>query len=143
MKVYYTMPRMSLGQAAATARKAEELGYDGVVTTETNRDPFLPLAVAATVTRKMDLVTGVAIAFPRSPMVVAEMGWDLQEESGGRFILGLGSQVKGHNERRFSVPWSAPAPRLKEYVQSLRAIWQCWAEAARISPIWASTIPSR
>ena len=131
MKVYYTLPRMPLGKAAEMAREAERRGYDGLVTTETNRDPFLPLAVASTVTEKMELVTGVAIAFPRSPMIVAEMGWDLQEQTGGRFVLGLGSQVKGHNERRFSVPWSAPAPRLKEYVESLRAIWQCWAEGGK------------
>ncbi|WP_416899987.1 MAG: TIGR03617 family F420-dependent LLM class oxidoreductase [Minwuia sp.] len=130
MKIYYTMPRMTFRQTADAAKQAESLGYDGITTTETNRDPFLPLAVAASVTEKIELATGVAIAFPRSPMVVAEMGWDIQESSKGRFILGIGSQVKGHNERRFSVPWSAPAPRMKEYVQSLRAIWQAWADGS-------------
>lgn len=86
-------------------------------------DPFLPLAVAATHT---ELATGIAIAFARSPMVVANMSYDLQAATGGRFVLGLGSQVKGHNERRFSVKWTAPAPRLREYVEALRAIWSCW-----------------
>ena len=89
-------------------------------------DPFLPLGIAAVNTQKLELSTGIAIAFSRSPMVVANIGWDLQAASGGRFVLGLGSQVKGHNERRFSVQWSPPAPRLREYAHALRAIWNTW-----------------
>ena len=93
---------------------------------EIANDPFVPLAFAAVATQRIELSTGICVAFPRSPMVVAETSWDLHAQSGGRFRLGLGSQVKGHNERRFSVPWSAPVPRLREYVESLRAIWRCW-----------------
>lgn len=77
--------------------------------------------------------TAIAIAFSRSPMVVANMSWDLHANSGGRFYLGLGSQVKGHNERRFSVPWSAPAPRMQEYIESLRAIWHSWETGEKLS----------
>lgn len=127
MKVGFALQGVPLAEAGTMARRIEQAGYDAVVTQENANEPFLPLAIAATTTERVQLATGVAIAFPRSPMVVAEASWDLQAASGGRFVLGLGSQVKGHNERRFSVPWSAPAPRLKEYVQSLRAIWACWA----------------
>src|SRR5215210_8283286 len=115
-------PRLS--ECAAAARAAEDMGYDGLNASETAHDPFLPLVLAAEHTQKIRLGTAVAIAFPRSPMVTAMMSWDLQHFSGGRFVLGLGTQVKGHNERRFSVPWSPPAPRLKEYVETLRAIWE-------------------
>jgi probable F420-dependent oxidoreductase len=89
---------------------------------------MLPLMLAAGATERVQLATGIVIAFPRSPMVTAQMSWDLQRYSGGRFALGLGSQVKGHNERRFSVPWSAPGPRMREYVLALRAIWRTWQE---------------
>ncbi len=110
----------------ASARAAEAAGFDAFATPEIAHDPFLNLAVAALATERIGLRTAIAVAFPRSPMVVAGMAWDLHENSGGRFSLGLGTQVKGHNERRFSVPWSAPAARLREYVESLRAIWRCW-----------------
>ena len=96
------------------------------MTLENRHDPFLPLGVAAISTQHVSLLTGLAIAFPRSPMVVANIGWDLQAASNGRFVLGIGSQVKGHNERRFSASWSPPAPRLREYAQALRAIWNNW-----------------
>ena len=86
----------------------------------------MSLAVAAVNSQRLELATGVAIAFPRTPMIAANIGWDLQQASAGRFELGLGSQVRGHNERRFSVSWSAPAPRMQEYVQSVRAIWHTW-----------------
>lgn len=110
----------------AFARRAEQAGFDALASAEIAHDPFVPLAVAALHTERIQLGTAIAVAFPRSPMVVAHTAWDLQAQSGGRFVLGLGSQVKGHNERRFSVAWSAPAPRLREYVESLRAIWRCW-----------------
>lgn len=131
MKLQFAVQGVELKDAGTFAAEVETRGYDGITTQENANEPFLPLAVAATTTRRIQLATGVAIAFPRSPMVVAEASWDLQGASGGRFVLGLGSQVKGHNERRFSVPWSPPAPRLKEYVQSLRAIWRCWHEGGR------------
>ncbi|MEN8180928.1 MAG: TIGR03617 family F420-dependent LLM class oxidoreductase [Myxococcota bacterium] len=118
---------------AAAAREAEAQGYDGLMSAEIAHDPFVPLAFAALETSRIELGTAIAVAFPRSPMVVANTAWDLQVHSRGRFVLGLGSQVKGHNVRRFSVPWSAPAPRLGEYVEALRAIWRCWEKRERLA----------
>ncbi|MCP5198962.1 MAG: TIGR03617 family F420-dependent LLM class oxidoreductase [Gammaproteobacteria bacterium] len=126
MRILNTIAQHDLNASRADAVAAETAGYDGITTLENRHDPFLPLAVAATATRRIELVTGVAIAFLRSPMSLANIGWDLQRSSGGRFTLGLGPQIRAHNEKRFSVPWSAPVPRLREYVQSLRAIWQAW-----------------
>jgi probable F420-dependent oxidoreductase len=108
------------------ARRVEALGYDCLWTSETQHDPFLPLAVAATATSSIRLGTSIAVAFPRSPMLLAYTAWDLQRASRGRFILGLGSQVKAHNERRFSVKFESPGPKLREVVLALRAIWECW-----------------
>ena len=133
MRVLTTIPQDNLRKVPEAARAVEASGYTGIISMENRHDPFLPLAVAATVTERVELCTAVAIAFSRSPMVVANIGWDLNEASGGRFVLGLGSQVKAHNERRFSVPWSPPAPRLREYVEALRAIWRCWAEGEKLS----------
>jgi len=133
MRIYTTIPQANLNDVPKAARAAEAAGFDGVMTLENRHDPFLPLGVAATVTERVSLLTGVAIAFPRSPMVVANTGWDLQTASKGRFVLGLGSQVRGHNERRFSVPWSAPAPRMREYVKAIRAIWHCWQTGERLA----------
>jgi len=110
---------------AAEARQLEAAGFDGITAPESGHDPFLPLAIAAEHTTGVRLGTNVAIAFPRSPMVTAQCAWDLQQYSGGRFALGLGTQVKGHNERRYSTPWpAAPGPRMREYVQCLRAIFR-------------------
>jgi probable F420-dependent oxidoreductase len=126
MRVFTTVPQHDLRRVGAAAREAETQGYDGIVSMENQHDPFLALAVAGAATERVELHTGVAIAFARTPMAVAEVGWDLAGSTGGRFVIGLGSQVRGHNERRFSVPWSPPAPRMREYVQVLRAIWHCW-----------------
>jgi len=126
MRVFATLPQDDLRQVRATARAIEAEGYDGVVAMENKHDPFLALAVAGTATERIELHTGVAIAFARTPMAVANVGWDLTGATGGRFVVGLGSQVRAHNERRFSVPWTPPAPRMREYVQVLRAIWRCW-----------------
>jgi probable F420-dependent oxidoreductase len=115
------------------ARKVEALGFDCLWSAETQHDPFLPLAAAATVTSRMRLGTSIAVAFPRSPMILAHTAWDLAKASRGRFILGLGSQVKGHNERRFSVKWESPAPRMREVVQALRAIWDCWQNGTKLN----------
>ncbi len=131
MQVFTTLPQDDLQLVPDATRRIEASGYDGVTTQENRNDAFLPLAVAAVNSERIELATGVAIAFPRSPMVVAQMSWNLQRASRGRFVLGLGSQVKGHNERRFSVPWSPPAPRMREYVQALRAIWRAWSPEAR------------
>ena len=109
--------------AGRTARAAEDLGFAGLWTSETRHDGFLPLAPAADATRSLELGTSVAIAFSRSPMETAQTAWDLQDLSGGRFILGLGTQVKAHVTRRFSMPYDRPAARLREYILALRAIW--------------------
>jgi probable F420-dependent oxidoreductase len=126
MRVFATVPQEDLGRVGPAAQAIEAEGYDGIVATENQHDPFLALAVAGTATRLIELHTGVAIAFARTPMAVAEVGWDLAGSTDGRFVLGLGSQVRAHNERRFSVAWTPPAPRMREYVQVLRAIWHCW-----------------
>jgi len=105
------------------ARKVEAYGFSGLWTSETAHNPFLPLTHAASATHNILLGTAIAVAFPRSPMVTAQIAWDLAEQSGGRFALGLGTQVKTHIVRRFSTEWSAPAPRLGEYIESMRAIW--------------------
>jgi probable F420-dependent oxidoreductase len=107
-----------------TARAAEDLGFAGLWTSETKHDAFLPLAVASNATESIDLGTSVAIAFSRSPMETAQTAWDLQSLSEGRFILGLGTQVRAHVERRFSMPFGRPAARLREYILALRAIWE-------------------
>lgn len=107
-------------------RQMEQVGYDCLWTSETQHEPFLPLAVAASATKSIKLGTAIAVAFPRSPMVLAYTAWDIQKASGGRFILGLGSQVRAHNERRFSVKFESPGPKLREVVLSLRGIWECW-----------------
>jgi probable F420-dependent oxidoreductase len=117
-----------LAGVPARVRDLEELGYDGAISVDTNHDPFLPLALAAEHSRRVELVTAVAIALARSPMTVAYTAHDLQVLARGRLVLGLGSQVKAHVEKRFSMPWSAPAPRLREYVRALRAIWRAWDE---------------
>src|ERR1700730_7472821 len=132
MKLDIGLMTFDLPAVAGYASRAEEMGFGAIWSAETRHDPFLPLAVAANTTRRVGLVTAIAIAFARSPMILAHISWDLQQASGGRFVLGLGSQVKAHNERRFSVPWSPPAPRLREVVSALRAIWASWQEGARL-----------
>jgi probable F420-dependent oxidoreductase len=126
MRIATTIPQDDLRQVKAAARAAEANGYAIVTTVENKHDPFLALAVAAVETERVELATAIAISFSRSPMAAANASWDLNEASRGRFVLGLGTQVKAHNERRFSVPWTPPAPRMREYVQALRAIWRCW-----------------
>jgi probable F420-dependent oxidoreductase len=126
MRVFTTVPQEDLRRVPQAAQAAEADGYDGIVTMENKHEPFLALAVAGAATERIELHTSVAIAFARTPMAVAEVGWDLAGATGGRFVVGLGSQVRAHNERRFSAPWTPPAPRMREYVQVLRAIWRCW-----------------
>jgi probable F420-dependent oxidoreductase len=126
MRIETGIPLDDWRAVAPAARAAEAAGYDAITMPEIAHDPFTPLAFAALATERIGIGTGIAVAFARSPMVVANLAWDLQAHSGGRFSLGLGAQVKGHNERRFGVPWSPPAPRLGEYVEALRAIWRCW-----------------
>jgi probable F420-dependent oxidoreductase len=115
------------------ARRHEKAGYDGLWSSESAHDPFLPLVLAAEHTGQMRLGTAIAVAFARSPMQLAYTAHDLQAYSGGRFILGLGSQVKPHIERRFSMPWSHPAPRMREFILALRAIWSAWNDGTKLS----------
>lgn len=110
------------------ARRLEEAGYDAAWTAEVSHDPFLPLAVAAGATSRISLGTSIAVAFARSPMTTAYTANDLQAASRGRFMLGLGSQIKAHVTRRFSMPWGRPAPQMREYILALRAIWASWNE---------------
>ena len=133
MRVSMSLPGHDWMLCGPAARQAEEDGFDSVQSNELKHDPFAPLAFAALATERVQLVTSVAIAFPRSPMIVANQAWDLHKHSKGRFVVGLGSQVKAHNERRFSVPWIAPAARLGEYVESLRAIFRCWEYGEKLN----------
>src|SRR5262245_48598576 len=117
-----------LDKVGAEAKALEELGYSGLMTAETSHDPFFPLVVAALNTQKVDLMTSIAVAFARTPMVLANIGHDLNAVSKGRFVLGLGSQIRPHITKRFSMPWSAPAARMREFILAMRAIWSCWYE---------------
>jgi probable F420-dependent oxidoreductase len=117
---------LDVARVGEEAQLAEALGFDGIVTEETKDDPFIVLSLAAQVTTRIGLATGVAIAFPRAPAVTALAAWTLQRLSRGRFTLGLGSQVKGHIERRYGMAWTPPGPWMRDYVGALRAIWECW-----------------
>ena len=115
-----------LAAGGSSAAELERAGYDGAWSAETNHDPFLPLALATQVTSSIELGTGIAVGFARNPMLLANLGWDLQALSGGRFILGLGSQIKPHITKRFSMEWSHPAARMRELILATRAIWDTW-----------------
>jgi len=132
MRVFTRLPMHNWSATAQAARDAEASGFDAVMTVELDHDVFAPLAIAAMATQHVELTPSVAVAFPRSPTVLASQAWDLQANSHGRFVLGLGSQVKGHNERRFGIAWTAPAPRLRDYVQALRAVWHCWETRGKL-----------
>ncbi len=119
---------VTLKGMAEAARRIEAIGFDGATIPEAGHDPFLPAMIAAEHTERISIGTNVAIAFPRSPMVTAQIAWDLQHLSGGRFQLGLGTQVKGHNERRYATPWTGPpGPRLREYVLCMKAMFASFA----------------
>ncbi len=115
-----------LREIAALATQAEALGVDALWTSEAAHNPFLPLTLAAARTQRIALGTSIAVAFPRSPMVTAQLAWDLAAQSEGRFMLGLGTQVKAHIVRRFATAWDSPGPRLRDYILAMRAIWDCW-----------------
>ena len=133
MRIATTVPQDDLRKVKSAAHRVEGDGYTVITTMENKHDPFLPLAVAAVETEQVELATAIAISFSRSPMPVANASWDLNEASRGRFVLGLGSQVKAHNQRRFSVPWTPPAPRMREYIQALKAIWRCWRYGEKLN----------
>lgn len=132
MKVDGTLMVEGLDRVGSAAKELEELGYDGALTAETSHDPFFPLLLAAEHTERLELGTGIAVAFARNPMTLANIGWDLQAFSKGRFILGLGSQIKPHIEKRFSMEWSHPAARMRELVLAMRAIWGCWNDGEKL-----------
>ena len=115
------------------ATSAEAYGYDGIWSAETSHDPFLPLVLAAEHTERLQVGTGIAVAFARNPMTLASAANDLQTMSEGRFMLGLGSQIKPHIEKRYSMPWSHPAPRMRELILAVRAIWASWADGSRLA----------
>src|SRR5262245_20955380 len=122
-----------LRDVAGIARAAEAVGFSALWTPETQHNPFFPLAIAAEHSERIELGTAIAVAFPRSPMVMAQIAWDLQALSSGRFILGIGTQVKAHIERRFGATWDAPVERLRDYVAALRAIWRAWQTGERLN----------
>jgi probable F420-dependent oxidoreductase len=118
--------------AAKIVRAAEAVGFAGMWTPETKHNPFFPLLIAAEHSERIQFGPAVAIAFPRSPMVMAQIAWDLQAVSRGRFILGLGTQVKAHIERRFGMTWEAPVAKLRDYIGALRAIWHAWQTGTKL-----------
>lgn len=126
MKIDTTVVVSGLRDVPALAQAAEAIGFDGIWASETNHDPFLVSALMAEHTRRVRLGTAIAVAFPRSPGTLAYLAWDLAALSNGRFVLGLGSQVKAHNERRFGVKWEAPLAKLREVILALRALWDTW-----------------
>ena len=126
MKVDGGIPSVGIDEIVRVAKELEDVGYDGGLTAEMSHDPFLPLVIAAEHTERLELATGIAVAFARNPMTLANIGYDLQTFAKGRFRLGLGSQIKAHIETRFSMPWSHPAPRMRELILATRAIWDCW-----------------
>ncbi|GAA2866938.1 LLM class F420-dependent oxidoreductase [Pseudonocardia halophobica] len=132
MKIDTSLPLAGPADPREAARHAEEAGYDGLWAAEVKHDPFVALTLAATVTERAELGTSIALAFARNPMSLAATANDLQVLSGGRLLLGLGTQVRAHITRRFSMPWSQPAARMREFVLALRAIWECWADGTRL-----------
>ena len=132
MKVGTGITSANLKEIPEEARRSDDLGYDYISTGETNHNGFYPLLIAAEHSSKVNLATSITIVFPRSPMIVAQEAWDIQKFSDGRFQLGMGSQVKGHIMRRFSTSWVPPVPRMREYILSLRAIWDCWQNGTKL-----------
>jgi probable F420-dependent oxidoreductase len=133
MRVETTLPLDDLRALPTAVRRAEALGFDGVTVPETAHNPFMALALAAEHSTRLRLATSVAQAFVRSPTTTAYAAFDLQRLSGGRLYLGLGSQVKGQIERRFGMPWTAPAPRMKDYIRAMRAVWSCWQDGSQLN----------
>jgi probable F420-dependent oxidoreductase len=122
-----------LEQAAEEAKRLQAIGYDGIYTLEGNSDPFLPLTIAAEHCPDLGIATGIAVAFPRNPSHIAYQAWDLQRFSKGNFILGIGPQVKAHNEKRFGVAFSPAAARMREYIQAVKAFFNCWHDGEKLN----------
>src|SRR2546423_1096198 len=137
MKIDGALPGHDLRSVGSVAKELEDLGYTAAFSAETSHDPFFPLLLAAEHTERLELGTGIAVAFPRSPMHLANIGWDLQAYSKGRFLLGLGSQIRAHVEKRFSATWSNPAARLRD------PMGRGWGARAGGPPEWTASPPSR
>lgn len=134
MKFDATLPPIGLKDVPETAKAAEDIGFDALWTQETQHDPFLPCALIAEHTTRLNVGTGIAVSFARSPANIAYIAWDLAAQSGGRFILGLGTQVKAHIERRFGQPWpESVTGKLREQIQVIRAFWDCWQNGTKLS----------
>ena len=133
MKIDAGLMTADLASVPENAKRLEAQGYDGIVTAETSHDPFFPLLLAAEHTQHVELMTSIAVAFARSPMNLANIGHDLNAYSKGRFVLGLGSQIAPHITKRFSMPWSSPAARMRELILAMRAIWKCWYEGEKLN----------
>ena len=132
MKIDAGIPTNDPRDSGRATKVLEDAGYDGGFIPETSHDPFLPLVTAALATEKIDLYTSIAVAFARNPMTLANLSYDLHLLSKGRFILGLGSQIKPHITKRFSMPWSSPAKRMQELIEAIRAIWDCWQNDSKL-----------
>ena len=128
MKLDCALAMDALAEVPEVARAAEEIGFAGMWANDTKHNPFLTLGIAALHTSRLELGTGIAVAFSRSPMLTAQTAWDVARLSNGRLLLGLGTQVRAHIERRFGMPWDPPAPKLREYVHAVRAIWRTWQD---------------
>lgn len=133
MKIDVNVMFHDLSEVTPLVRAAEEAGFDALWTSETQHDPFLPLAIASQHTTRLHFGTAIAVAFARSPTVIAQTAWDLQRATRGRFILGLGTQVKAHIERRFGMKWDPPAPKLRETLLAIRALWQAWQGDGKVN----------
>ena len=123
----------SLTDVSKNAQELEAQGFDGLITAEMSSDPFFPLLLAAEHTERIELMTSIAVAFARSPMILANLANDLQAYSKGRFILGIGSQIAPHITKRFSMPWSRPAARMREFILAMRAVWDCWYQGEKLA----------
>ena len=134
MKFDASHPSVSLKEIPAIAKAAEEIGFDALWTQETQRDPFLPCTLIAEHTSKLNFGTAIAVSFVRSPTTMAYTAWDLAAQSNGRFILGLGTQVKAHIERRFGMPWpESVTGKLREQIQAIRALWDTWQNGTKLN----------
>ena len=128
MKFDYLFPSLPPTAAPELAHRAARIGYDGFFTAETGHEPFLSMCLASQAEPDLEVGTAITLAFPRSPMVMAQLAWDMQIVAGGRFILGLGTQIKPHITRRFSTEWSHPTARLRDYIGAVRAVWDCFRD---------------
>lgn len=133
MKFDAALLAADLTEIPQLTRQAEAIGFDGIWVSETAHDAFLPLVLAAEHSQRVTLGTGIAVAFPRSPAILAHIAWDLAKYSQGRFVVGLGTQVKAHNERRLGVKWEQPVAKLREVILAMRALWDCWQNGTKLN----------